>query len=244
MAIPADLITSAETGDEAALDALHARLAPLSAEARVAIALERLPAVHVLSSSFGAQAAVALHLVTRQAPGIPVILVDTGYLFTETYQFVDALTERLALRLHVVRPQFSPAWLEARYGRLWEQGVDGLTRYGEIAKAEPMQRALRDLRAGTWFSGLRRAQSPSRARLRVLERHAGRFKIQPLVDWTDRDVGRYLREHALPYHPLWDRGYVSIGDSHTTRSLAEAGSLEGTRFFGLKRECGLHGLDG
>jgi phosphoadenosine phosphosulfate reductase len=244
VAIAADLITAAEAGDEAALDALHARLAPQSAEARVAFALERLPAVHVLSSSFGAQAAVALHLVTRQAPSIPVVLVDTGYLFPETYRFVDELTERLALRLHVVRPAVSPSWLEARHGRLWEQGIEGLTRYGEIAKAEPMRRALRDLGARTWFSGLRRAQGASRARLRILERHAGHLKVQPVVDWSDRDIGRYLREHALPYHPLWDRGYVSIGDWHTTRSLAEAGTLEGTRFFGLKRECGLHGLDG
>ena len=68
--------------------------------------------------------------------------------------------------------------------------------------------------------------------------------MHPLADWTDRDVGRYLAEHKLPYHPLWNDGYVSIGDWHTTRPLHEADSAEDTRFFGLKRECGLHGLDG
>jgi phosphoadenosine phosphosulfate reductase len=68
----------------------------------------------------------------------------------------------------------------------------------------------------------------------------GRFKVHPLFDWTDRDVGRYLKENGLPYHPLWEKGYLSIGDWHTTRSLAEVDSVEELRFFGLKRECGLH----
>jgi phosphoadenosine phosphosulfate reductase len=64
--------------------------------------------------------------------------------------------------------------------------------------------------------------------------------VHPLFDWTDRDVGRYLAKHKLPYHPLWEKGYLSIGDWHTTRSLAEVDSMEELRFFGLKRECGLH----
>ncbi|MCS6947490.1 MAG: phosphoadenylyl-sulfate reductase [Steroidobacteraceae bacterium] len=238
------LVPLAASGDTKALAALDRELANRTASERVAWALQHLPAVHVLSSSFGAQAAVSLHLVTRHAPQIPIVVIDTGYLFPETYQFIDQLTERLQLRLHVVRPTLSPAWLEARYGRLWEQGVEGLRRYGELVKAEPMRRALQELGAGTWISGLRRVQSRSRAELPVLQFIDGRFKLHPIVDWTDRDVGRYLREHDLPYHPLWDKGYVSIGDWHTTRPLHEAGSVEATRFFGLQRECGLHGLSG
>ena len=70
-----------------------------------------------------------------------------------------------------------------------------------------------------------------------------RWKLHPILDWTDRDVYRYLQRHALPYHPLWEKGYVSIGDVHTTRSLQEVGSVDETRFFGLKRECGLHEMD-
>ena len=244
MAITDTLITAARDGDARALDALNESVATLDATQRVDFALQRLPGSHVLSSSFGAQAAVSLHLVTRVAPHIPVVLVDTGYLFPETYQFVDALTQRLDLNLQVYKPRLSPSWLEARHGRLWEQGIEGLQQYGEIAKAEPMRRALNELDVGSWISGLRRAQSSSRAQLRVVEVVDGRFKVQPIIDWTDRTVGRYLELHGLPYHPLWERGYVSIGDWHTTRSLQDAGSLEGTRFFGLKRECGLHGLPG
>lgn len=244
MAIADTLISAARSGDNGALEQINAALAPLDALQRAEFALERLPGTHVLSSSFGAQAAVSLHMVTRIAPRIPVVLVDTGYLFPETYQFIDALTQRLDLNLHVCKPRLSPSWLEARHGRLWEQGIEGLRQYGEIAKAEPMRRALDELTVGSWISGLRRAQSSSRAQLRAVEVVDGRFKVQPIIDWTDRMIGRYLERHGLPYHPLWDKGYVSIGDWHTTRSLQDAGSLEGTRFFGLKRECGLHGLPG
>lgn len=224
------------------LVALNSSLLKLGAEQRVAWALEHLPGEHVLSSSFGAQAAVSLHLVTRQRPQIPVVLIDTGYLFPETYRFVDDLTERLALNLKVYRAPVSPAWMEARHGRLWEQGVAGIDRYNQLRKVEPMQRALAELNAASWIAGLRREQSRSRAVIDVLERRNGRWKLHPLADWSDRDIGHYLGRHRLPYHPLWEQGYVSIGDRHTSRRWEPGMDPEDTRFFGLKRECGLHGI--
>lgn len=240
---PADLaalVAAAADEDGAALHRLNQWLEGLDADARIRFALEHLPGSHALSSSFGAQAAVSLHLLNKHLPGLPVVVVDTGYLFAETYQFIDALTERLGLKLHIVRSARSPAWIEARHGRLWEQGLDGIERYNRIHKVEPMQRALRELGVGTWFAGLRRSQSQSRSSTPVLLRREGRFKLHPIVDWGDRDVGRYLAEHGLPYHPLWEQGYVSIGDTHTTRPLLDGMREEDTRFFGLKRECGLH----
>jgi phosphoadenosine phosphosulfate reductase len=221
---------------------LNARLRGIPAQARVEQASELLPAARILSSSFGAQAAVSLHLVTQVLPDIPVVLIDTGYLFAETYRFIDALTERLRLDLRVYRPAETPAWLEARHGKLWEQGTAGIDRYNRVHKVEPMQRALAELGVGTWFAGLRRQQSRSRAAIEPVQRIGpARFKVHPIFDWSDRDIYDYLRRHGLPYHPLWDRGYVSIGDWHTTRSLVDAGdATEGTRFFGLQRECGLH----
>jgi phosphoadenosine phosphosulfate reductase len=202
------------------------------------------PARQALSSSFGAQAAVSLHMITKQAPGLPVILVDTGYFFPETYRFIDELAVRLELNLKIYQPQMSPAWLEARYGRLWEQGVEGIERYNDLRKTEPMRRALSELGVNTWFAGLRRQQSESRRNIKPLEWRDDRWKVTPILDWSDRDVFDYLTRHDLPYHPLWEQGYVSIGDWHTTRTLAEAGDAEATRFFGLKRECGIHGLEG
>ena len=222
------------------LPAANAWLEDISAEERVAWALEQFGERIVLSSSFGAQSAVSLHMVSSQRPGIPVVLVDTGYLFPETYRFVDELRERLDLNLRVFRPELSPAWQEARYGRLWEQGIEGIDRYNRMNKVEPMQRALRELGADAWFAGLRRQQSGSREDKAVLERRNGRIKVHPIIDWSDRDVYLYLKRHDLPYHPLWNEGYVSIGDIHTTRRLADGMSEEETRFFGLKRECGLH----
>jgi phosphoadenosine phosphosulfate reductase len=228
---------------DAALATCNARFAQLNAQQRVAWSLEHLPGQHVLSSSFGAQAAVSLHLVSQLQPGIPVILIDTGYLFPETYRFVDDLADRLQLNLKVYRNPVSPAWQEARHGRRWEQGVTGIDAYNRDNKVEPMERALRELRAGTWFAGLRRSQATTRREIPFLDWSGNGWKVHAIADWTDRDVHGYLTRHQLPYHPLWEKGYISIGDVHTTRSIHDVGSEEETRFFGLKRECGLHDIE-
>jgi len=215
----------------------------MNARERVQWSLENLPGRHVLSSSFGAQSAVALHLLTQEKPDIPVVLIDTGYLFPETYRFIDELVERLSLNLAVYRAKTSPAWQEARHGRRWLQGAAGLDAYNDENKLEPMKRALQELEVRTWFAGLRRAQTTSRAATPFLEKSGERWKVHPIADWNDRDVHFYLKRNGLPYHPLWEKGYLSIGDHHTTRSIHEVDELEQTRFFGLKRECGLHEMD-
>ncbi|QWF18376.1 phosphoadenylyl-sulfate reductase [Lysobacter capsici] len=238
MSAPTDPVTAAES--PRALAELNAWLGTQSAEQRVAWALENTAGEHALSSSFGAQSAVSLHMVTVQAPQIPVIVVDTGYLFPETYRFIDELGDRLKLNLKVYRPQIGVAWMEAKFGRLWEQGLEGIERYNRMRKVEPMQRALNELGVRTWIAGLRRSQSGSRANLDFLQIKDGRWKLHPLADWSDREVWQYLQAHDLPYHPLWHDGYVSIGDIHTTRRLEPGMREEDTRFFGLKRECGLH----
>lgn len=237
---PLEDLSPPKLAEPADIERINRKLDGLSAEQRVEWALRHLPENHVLTSSFGIQAAVMLHLVTRIRPRLPVILIDTGYLFPETYRFVDELTERLGLDLRVYRAPLSPSWQETRYGRLWEQGLPGIERYNRLNKVEPLQRALVELDVGTWFTGLRRDQAESRARLPVVRMKDGRFKIHPVIDWNNRDVHRYLKRHGLPYHPLWEHGYVSVGDTHTTRPLQAGMRSEDTRFFGLKRECGIH----
>ena len=217
-----------------ALSEINQQLDQLSAIERVTWALEHLPKAYVLSSSFGIQAAVCLHLITRQYPDIPVVLTDTGYLFPETYQFIDTLTEQLQLNLKVYRAEISSSWQEARYGKLWLEGIDGIERYNQINKVEPMERALKTLQAQTWFAGLRRQQAKSREHLPVLSIAKGIFKFLPIVDWDNKQVYQYLKENGLPYHPLWEQGYLSVGDTHTTRKWEEGMSEEETR------ECGLH----
>lgn len=226
--------------NESWFEQVNAKLEPASAEERVAYALEHLPGNAALASSFGAQSAVSLHLLTQAKPDIPVILVDTGYLFPETYQFVDKLTARLNLNLQVYQSKLSPAWQEARYGKLWEKGEQGIKDYNQRNKVEPMDRALDDLKVSTWFSGLRRQQASSRQRLPVVQSFKGRIKVHPIIDWDNKMVHDYLKKHGLPYHPLWEQGYVSIGDTHSTVPLRADMDEEDTRFGGIVRECGLH----
>lgn len=227
-------------GTPSALQQANRYLEKISAAERIQWAVDQLPDNQVLASSFGIQSAVMLHLVTSVKPDIPVILVDTGYLFEETYRFIDELAQRFDLNLHVYRSKLSPAWQETRYGKLWQQGLAGIEHYNNLNKVEPFKRALNELRADSWYSGLRRQQSGSRRELAVLRLQHGRCKIHPIIDWVNRDIHRYLRRHKLPYHPLWDEGYLSVGDHHTSQPLTPGLSEEQTRFFGLKRECGLH----
>ena len=236
-AIP-DSVTLAE--DARALAELQPWLASRDAETRIAWALSTLSGPHVLSSSFGAQSAVLLHMATRIHTDIPVLLVDTGYLFDETYRFVDELQNRLDLNLQIIRPELSPQWLEIRHGQLWEQGREGIERYNRLMKVQPMNAALARLGARTWIAGLRRSQSESRRHIDPLMLQDGRWKLHPLFDWSNRDLHQYLLRHQLPYHPLWNDGYVSIGDRHSTRPIHEVAREEDTRFAGLIRECGLH----
>jgi phosphoadenosine phosphosulfate reductase len=226
--------------EKAAFDELNTELEAMTPRLRVEWALKHLPGEHIVSSSFGAQSAVMLHLLSEQYAEIPVVLTDTGYLFPETYQFVDQLTQRLNLNLKVYSAPISPAWQEARHGRLWEQGVEGIEQYNKMNKVLPMQAALQDLKVGTWFAGLRRSQSDSRGNLKVLQRLQGQTKVYPIIDQSNKALHLYLKKHELPYHPLWEKGFVSIGDWHTTRALEAGMDEQDTRFFGVKRECGLH----
>jgi phosphoadenosine phosphosulfate reductase len=240
----AELLALTKTEQVLRLGQINAELEQLTALERVEWALENLEGTHVVSSSFGIQAALMLHLVTQAKPDIPVILTDTGYLFPETYRFIDELSQKLTLNLQVFRAQQSPNWQEAQYGKLWEQGLEGIEKYNKLNKVEPMRRALDELEAGTWFSGLRREQSQSRANLAILSIQNGVFKFLPIIDWTNKDVHYYLEEHGLSYHPLREQGYLSVGDTHTTKKWEPGMTEEETRFNGLKRECGLHEDDG
>ncbi|MDJ0705323.1 MAG: phosphoadenylyl-sulfate reductase [Leptolyngbyaceae cyanobacterium MO_188.B28] len=195
-----------------------------------------------MSTSFGIQSAVMLHLVTRIAPDIPVIWIDTGYLPAETYQFAERLAERLTLNLKVYQSAISPARMEALYGQLWRQNdVDAFNRYDQIRKVEPMQRALTELRVTAWLAGLRRGQTQHRQTLPHLSQQSGRYKVLPILNWHAKDVYEYLQKYDLPYHPYFDQGYTTVGDWHSSRPLSATDEHErDTRFQGLKQECGLH----
>ena len=195
----------------------------------------------IMTSSFGARSGVMLHLCTQVVPDIPVVFIDTGYLFPETYQFVEQLQQRLKLNLKIYQSPISPARMTALYGPLWEStSKQDMDRYDQIRKVEPMQRALAELGTTAWLAGLRRSQTDYRAELRFVESQDGIAKVHPIINWTTKDVHEYLVKHDLPYHPLYEKGYKSIGDWHSTESLGADEHERAGRFKGLKQECGLH----
>jgi len=216
------------------------KLGPLTAPDRVAWARNQFGERLIATSSFGLQAAVMLHLIAEQAPQTPVVFVDTGYLFRETYQYLETLQKRLNLNIYSYQARMTTARQEAIYGKRWEGDLDALEDYLEMNKLEPMRRAIADLQAGAWISGIRRSQASTRENRALVEEQAGILKIYPLVDWTDDQVEAYFLEHELPRHPLAEDGYASLGDWHSTTKLGRNQSPEETRFGGLKRECGLH----
>ena len=196
----------------------------------------------VMSSSFGITSAVMLHLVTQVIPDIPVIWIDTGYLPPETYRFAEELTNKLKLNLHVYQSNLSPARMEAVYGKLWQQdNLEALNRYDYLRKVEPMNRALKELNATAILAGLRREQTDFRSSLQTVNLQGERYKILPILSWSSQDIYYYLQEHNLPYHPLFEQGYVTVGDWHSSRPLMANDTHErASRFRGLKQECGLH----
>ena len=224
------------------LEEVRHKLKDASAQQVIEWAAETFGNGLVISTSFGIQSAVMLHLATKIVPNISVIWVDTGYLPAETYQFAQELTERLNLNLKVYQSFLTPARMEALYGKLWEyQDINALNRYDFMRKVEPMQRALKELSSTAWLAGLRRQQTEHRKSLERIVLQEQQYKIHPILHWNSRDIYNYLTAHDLPYHPYFEKGYVSVGDWHSSRPMkADDNNERDTRFHGLKQECGLH----
>ena len=220
-------------------------LESLSALALMEWAADRFGQSLAVSTSFGIQSAVTLQLATRVLPEVPVIWVDTGYLPPETYRYADELASQLKLNLHVYQSAISPARMEALHGRLWETGdVSDFQRYDDIRKVEPMGRALEDLQPEAWVSGLRAQQTDYRKTLSRVSLDGTRQKVLPILRWTNRDVYQFMQENDLPQHPLFEQGYSTVGDWHSSRPPSAADADDrGTRFNGLKQECGIHLLN-
>lgn len=191
----------------------------------------------VASSSFGLQAAVMLHLIAKHAPKIPVVFVDTGYLFSETYRYIEELKERFEIDLRHYVPKMTAAHQDTIFGKLWESDPQ---KYAKINKVEPMNRALQEVGGDIWLSGLRRSQSATRAERPLAEQQGSTVKVYPILDWGEAQVSACFCDEKLPHHPLKKEGYVTMGDWHSTRKPVAGEGAEGTRFNGQKYECGLH----
>ena len=221
------------------LEATQAELEALEAPEQLRWANDHFGSGFAVTTSFGTQSAVLLHLLVGVAPDVPVYWIDTGYLFPETYQYAADLTQRLKLNLKVVQPELSPARMEALLGRLWEsENPDDLVTYHRLRMVEPLDQALDAAEVSCWASGVRAGQTDNRAAMRPLERLRGRWSLRPLLRWTRRDVYYYMEKHELPQHPLFEQGYSTVGDWHS--SAPDDGQGRASRFGGRHQECGLH----
>ncbi len=224
---------------EVSSNSLSEELKNLRAGQRLELLYERLGGRLVASTSFGLQAAVMLKLLHDHAPKIPVISIDTGFLFPETYRYAEELMEKFPLDYRMYHPTISAARMQAIHGNLWEQGREGAEKYGLITKIEPMNRALKEIGGDVWISGLRRAHSETRQERAFVEQQKKTIKVYPILDWADAQVDLFFHQNGIPRHPLEEQGYVTMGDWHST-SPSTDGTANGTRFNGEKYECGLH----
>jgi phosphoadenosine phosphosulfate reductase len=186
-----------------------------------------------VTASFQADCVVLVHLLRRVQPDIPVLFLDTVHHFPETYAYRDELARRWDLNLVTLRA-------EAPEPGLWQQSTDACCARHKVG---PLFAALE--RYDTWFTGLRREQSPSRAALQEVEPFklptgTTLRKISPLAGWTTRDVWAYAKAHEIPLLPLYDRGYTSIGCQPCTSLPADPSNERSGRWGGQKLECGIH----
>lgn len=222
------------------VDAINEQLANATPEEVVRFTRDTFGDDVITTSSFGAESALMLHLVSRVIQKPRVVFLDTGYLHPETYWFAEELTKRFDLDLRVYSPSMTAARLEALHGRLWEGTQSDIELYGRITKVEPMDRALRELAPRAWLAGLRGRQTAFRSKLRHVEFQEGVYKIHPILSFSEEDVFHYMRKNDLPYHPLYKRGYRSIGDAHSTFPTQEGEDPRSGRRLGVHSECGIH----
>ena len=167
----------------------------------------------IMTSSFGAESALLLHMATQAKPGLRVVMIDTGYLFPETFQHLEALRRRFDLNIWSYRTKNDPiAWL-AQHGEgdpTWRKDVDTCCAAN---KNEPMDRAMQELAPRAWLRGIRRNQAATRKERSFVEwsPRYGCYAISPLLNWTGREIHAYMKKFDLPYHPLYEKGYLSIG---------------------------------
>ena len=197
-------------------------------------------AQYCLTSSFQAEDMVATHLLKQRIPNLPVLFLDTGYHFPQTYEYRDRMARQWALNLVNVIPAQSVTEQESQFGILYRSEP---TRCCQLRKVEPLLRSLQPF--DVWFTGLRREQSPTRKNLKKIELHVlptGKtlWKVSLLADWNWAQVLQYADSHNIPHLPQYDEGYLSIGCQPCTALPSDPDNPRSGRWGGQKLECGIH----
>ena len=193
-----------------------------------------------LTCSFQAEDMIVLHLLRNHLPRVPVVFLETGYHFADTYEFRDRLTKEWELNLINATAKQSAQQQESQLGILYR---DDPAKCCQLRKVEPLMSSLEPYEI--WFTGLRREQSPTRKNLKKAEHHllpSGKtlLKVSPLADWTWAQVWEYTGKHRLSYLPQYDRGYASIGCEPCTAIPGDPANPRSGRWNGKKLECGIH----
>ena len=225
------------------LEKFNEELINLSSLEMLEWALQRFENNLAFTTSFGIQSSVLLHLIQSSSlkNEVKIFWIDTGYLPKETYLYANTLINKLSLNITILQSEISPAHMEAIYGKLWESNrVEDINKYHQIRKVDPLDNALKKYSINCWGSGVRAQQTTNRGKMKFIELIRDTLSIRPLLGWSQKDIFYYMKEKNLPQHPLFMKGYSTVGDWHS--SSAESSNAKGrsTRFGGVKQECGLH----
>ncbi len=226
------------------LEKTNEELKDLAPKERLEWGVRKFGSQFALTTSFGIQSSVLLHMIksiqiNNAEPKI--IWVDTGYLPKETYQYAEQLINQFQLEVIVAQSNISPARMEAIEGKLWERNsLKDIERYNLLRKVIPLEDAFSNLKISCWASGVRSNQTDHRRKMHLIDKLKKRITLRPILEWTQKDIFYYMKEHNLPQHPLFMQGYSTVGDWHSSAPDSQKANGRKTRFGGLKQECGIH----
>ena len=196
-----------------------------------------------ITTSFGIQSSVLLNMVSKLClqKKIKIFWIDTGYLPPETYHYAEKLINDLSLDIKVLQSELSPARMEAIHGKLWEtNNASDLDKYHALRKIKPLENGLEKYNIHCWASGVRSSQTENRKEMKFLDVIRHRLSLRPLLNWTNKEIFYYMEENNLPAHPLFKKGYSTVGDWHSSNPDGMETKGRATRFGGMKQECGIH----
>jgi phosphoadenosine phosphosulfate reductase len=237
MSLAYDTLARSEPGPLALSSRLDAELRHAHPRTVLEAAVEAFGDKLALVSSFGAESAVLLDLVSRVKPDIPVLFLDTGMLFGQTLDYRKQLAARLGLTgVRDLRPAYHDLAVSDPQAKLWQTDTDACCH---VRKVLPLDRAIAEFDA--WITGRKRFHGGTRLALPVVEQADGKLKFNPLANWTKADLDAYAVEHDLPAHPLVAQGFPSIGCWPCTNPVEEGQDVRAGRWAGQdKTECGIH----
>lgn len=239
------MVMATAVGEKLDLDAINPMLEKRTPEEIVEWAAAQFGDQLIMTSSFGEQAAVMIHMATRVIPDIKIITVDTGYLFPETYEFMESLRHRFNLNVWTFRTKNDPIAYLRHAGEDNPELRKDIDACCAVNKNEPMARAFKQIQPLAWLRGTRREQTDERKDFKFInwDKRYSAYGISPILNWTSKDVGQYMKKHDLPYNPLVEKGYLSIGCNplSCTRNVMPGEDPRAGRWSGsAKTECGIN----